>query len=132
MNIHTTPRDFEVHQGYILSDWWFGCHQFHFPINIGFLSSSQLTNSDFSEGWPNHQLFFQPIPPSLDFFQFFPRKWIDPEGDQQPGLWLGFDIFFNVSFTIELLLGDEDVNVSGPRGERARKVCDVANLDFVW
>ena len=32
--------------------WWFGCHQFHFPRNIGFRSSSQLTNSYFSEGWP--------------------------------------------------------------------------------
>ena len=31
--------------------WWFGCHQFYFPINIGFLSSSQLTKSYFSEGW---------------------------------------------------------------------------------
>eukprot|EP00435_Cladocopium_sp_Y103_P007163 s104_g2.t1 len=30
-------------------------------------------------------------------------KWIDPEGDQHPGVWLGFDIFFNVSFTIELM-----------------------------
>ena len=28
-------------------------HQFwHFPINIGLMSSSQLTNSYFSEGWP--------------------------------------------------------------------------------
>ena len=35
--------------------WWFGCHFWHFPINIGLLSSSQLTNSYFSEGWPNHQ-----------------------------------------------------------------------------
>ena len=26
----------------------------HFPRNIGFLSSSQLTKSYFSEGWPNH------------------------------------------------------------------------------
>ena len=30
-------------------------HQFYFPINIGLLSSSQLTKSYFSEGWPNHQ-----------------------------------------------------------------------------
>ena len=35
--------------------WWFGCHEFYFPRNIGLLSSSQLTNSYFSEGWPNHQ-----------------------------------------------------------------------------
>ena len=27
------------------SGWWFGCHEFYFPINIGLLSSSQLTNS---------------------------------------------------------------------------------------
>ena len=26
-----------------ISGWWFGCHQFYFPINIGLLSSSQLT-----------------------------------------------------------------------------------------
>ena len=35
-----------------------GCHQFHFPMNIGkFLSSSQLTftPSFFRTGWPNHQ-----------------------------------------------------------------------------
>ena len=31
------------------SRWWFGCH-FYFPINIGLLSSSQLTNSYFSRG----------------------------------------------------------------------------------
>ena len=30
----------------------FGFHFLHFPINIGFLSSSQLTKSYFSEGWP--------------------------------------------------------------------------------
>ena len=35
--------------------WWFGCHQFYFPINIGWISSSQLTNLYFSEGWLNHQ-----------------------------------------------------------------------------
>ena len=28
--------------------WWFGCHLLNFPINIGLLSSSQLTNSYFS------------------------------------------------------------------------------------
>ena len=28
-----------------------GCHQLYFPRNIGLLSSSQLTNSYFSEGW---------------------------------------------------------------------------------
>ena len=38
-----------------ISGWWFGCHQSYFPRNIGLLSSSQLTNSYFSEGWPNHQ-----------------------------------------------------------------------------
>ena len=37
----------------------FGCHFWHFPRNIGFMSSSQLTKSDFSEGWvywPTNQL----------------------------------------------------------------------------
>ena len=34
--------------------WWFGCHEFGiFPLILG-ISSSQLTNSYFSEGWPNH------------------------------------------------------------------------------
>ena len=28
-----------------------GCHEFYCPMNIGFMSSSQLTNSFFSEGW---------------------------------------------------------------------------------
>ena len=36
--------------------WWFlfGCHFFIFPY-LGLLSSSQVTKSYFSEGWPNHQ-----------------------------------------------------------------------------
>ena len=34
-------------------DWWFGTFSI-FPIILG-MSSSQLTNSYFSEGWPNHQ-----------------------------------------------------------------------------
>ena len=39
----------------IYAGWWFGCHQFGiFPEILG-MSSSQLTNSYFSEGWPNHQ-----------------------------------------------------------------------------
>ena len=33
--------------------WWFGCH-FWFSHILG-ISSSQLTNSYFSEGWPNRQ-----------------------------------------------------------------------------
>ena len=33
-----------------ITGWWFGCHFWHFPRNIGFLSSSQLTKSSFSEG----------------------------------------------------------------------------------
>ena len=33
--------------------WWFGCHQFYFPRNIGFRLSSQLTNSIiFQRGGP--------------------------------------------------------------------------------
>ena len=54
-----------------ISGWWFGCHQFYFPINIGFMSSSQLTNSYFSEGWPNHKpdiVVFFFILTSLTFF----------------------------------------------------------------
>ena len=35
-----------------ITGWWFGCHLDDFPINIGVMSSSQLTNSYFSEGWP--------------------------------------------------------------------------------
>lgn len=31
------------------------------------------------------------------------EKWVDPDGDQLADVWLGFDIFFNVSFTIELI-----------------------------
>ncbi|CAE7721154.1 Scn10a [Symbiodinium sp. CCMP2592] len=30
-------------------------------------------------------------------------KWIDPDGDTYPDLWVGADIFFNVSFAIELV-----------------------------
>ena len=32
---------------YMITGWWFGCHQFYFPIYLG-MSSSQLTNSYFS------------------------------------------------------------------------------------
>ena len=35
--------------------WWFGCHFLFSHYNIGNFSSFQLTNSYFSEGWPNHQ-----------------------------------------------------------------------------
>ena len=31
-----------------ISGWWLGCHQFYFPINIGFRLSSPLTKSYFS------------------------------------------------------------------------------------
>ena len=31
--------------------WWFGCHEFSFSHILG-ISSSQLTKSYFSEGWP--------------------------------------------------------------------------------
>ena len=46
-----------------ISGWWFGCHQFYFPMNIGFMSSSQLTDSYFSgrggrNGPPSSFLFF--------------------------------------------------------------------------
>ena len=36
----------------MVSGWWFGCHFWHFPRNIGLRLSSQLTKSYFSEGWP--------------------------------------------------------------------------------
>ena len=38
--------------------WWFGCHQFYFPINIGNLIIPTDELHHFSEGWPwvyNHQ-----------------------------------------------------------------------------
>ena len=45
-----------INQNQPSTGWWFGCHQLAFShINIGLLSSSQLTKSYFSEGWPNHQ-----------------------------------------------------------------------------
>ena len=44
----------------IIPGWWFGCHEFYFPINIGLHSSSQLTDHIFSEGWPNHQIRSHP------------------------------------------------------------------------
>ena len=38
---------------HIPTGWWFGCHVLNFPINIGLLSSSQLTNSIiFQRGGP--------------------------------------------------------------------------------
>ena len=39
---------------YVWKCWWFGCHEFYFPI-YWVAKSSQWTNSYFSEGWPNHQ-----------------------------------------------------------------------------
>ena len=36
-----------------ISGWWFGCHEFYFPRNIGNLIIQ--IDSYFSEGWPNHQ-----------------------------------------------------------------------------
>ena len=48
----------DLHDGFSIgrtndetSDWWFGCHEFGiFPYDLG-ISSSQLTNSYFSEGF---------------------------------------------------------------------------------
>mmetsp|Transcript_4580 Transcript_4580/g.10724 ORF Transcript_4580/g.10724 Transcript_4580/m.10724 type:complete len:436 (+) Transcript_4580:69-1376(+) len=31
------------------------------------------------------------------------EKWIDPDGDQYPEIWVGTDLFFNVSFALELV-----------------------------
>ena len=36
-----------------LSGWWFGCHQFYFPIY--WVANHPNWRSYFSEGWPNHQ-----------------------------------------------------------------------------
>ena len=33
-----------------MTGWWFGCHQFYFPINIGLRLSSQLTFNFFQRG----------------------------------------------------------------------------------
>ena len=34
--------------------WWFGCHQFYFPMNIGFMSSSRYWRSHiFQRGGPS-------------------------------------------------------------------------------
>ena len=45
--------DQDIRFGVIMAGWWFGTF-FIFPY-IGNLSSSQLTNSYFSEGWVSHQ-----------------------------------------------------------------------------
>ena len=62
------------------SGWWFGCHQFYFPIQLG-ISSSQLTNSYFSEGWPwptNQPYFAKRSLRHADFIPeisgWFPKK----------------------------------------------------------
>ena len=46
--------------------WWFGCHVLCSHI-LG-ISSSQLTNSYFSEGWPNHQ-------PDEFFYMHIDSRW---------------------------------------------------------
>ena len=44
-----------IPSGNLLPGWWFGCHEFYFPI-IGFRLSSQLTKSYFQDGVAkNHQ-----------------------------------------------------------------------------
>ena len=64
----------------IYSGWWFGCHEFDFPINIGLLSSSQLTNSYVSgRGGPG------PPTSTCIFYDFMCRwygscVWIGPSG----------------------------------------------------
>ena len=37
----------------IMTGWWFGCHQFYFPIY--WVANHPNWLSYFSEGWPNHQ-----------------------------------------------------------------------------
>ena len=54
-------------------------HEFYFPINIGFRLSSQLTNSYFSEGWPNHQpgtVCHWILHPKQDIGCAFPIRWV--------------------------------------------------------
>lgn len=41
------------------------------------------------------------------------EKWVDPDGDRFADVWLGFDLFFNVSFTIELSLRVESQGCRG-------------------
>ena len=54
--------------------WWFGCHQFYCPIHIGIMSSSQLTNSYFSEGWlkTTNQKVYRGI--RWSFFTVYPAR----------------------------------------------------------
>ena len=44
---HETYINIQVHPGFshytLYSGWWFGCHQFYFPRNLGLRLSSQLT-----------------------------------------------------------------------------------------
>ena len=43
-------------RGRWVASWWFGCHFWHFPVNLGLLSSSQLTFIIFFRGvQSNHQ-----------------------------------------------------------------------------
>ena len=60
------------------------------------------------------------------------RKWVDPDGDQLADVWLGFDIFFNVSFTIELFLGNtwSFANVGHWPGGRVWRT--LVQSDCIW
>ena len=58
-------------------------HLDYFPINIGLHSSSQLTNSYFSEGWPNHQPVIVAINRSEIGIVWSPTS---PFRKQRPGL----------------------------------------------
>ena len=82
------PANCQFTRGYLpdISGWWFGCHLLFSHI-LG-ISSSQLTNSYFSEGWPNHQpvfLYFQkPHEPEVAKLQPLGFMVIDGMGD---GCW---------------------------------------------
>ena len=49
----------------ILPGWWFGCHFWHFPIHIGFLSSSQLTDHIFQRGGEKPPTSFESSPTNV-------------------------------------------------------------------
>ena len=73
---------------FVLIIWLVVWNIFYFPINLGFLSSSQVTNSYFSEGWlkTTHQIIccirnFWPCPVDFPLPSLSPkngRRWFAP------------------------------------------------------
>ena len=62
-----------------MAGWWFGCHFWHFPINIGFMSSSRHWRSpSFFRGVGI--LAHQPDGDTRDkHIRIFPPPWVSPE-----------------------------------------------------